>query len=75
MNHIALELLDLQLEKWAEVKSDPAKIFELLQLSQTNGNPIKSVLFPKWVNFVKSRYHGALEEANKHMLSVLTKHF
>ncbi|UIZ25218.1 hypothetical protein KXD40_009132 [Peronospora effusa] len=75
MNHIALELLDLQLEKWAEMESDPKKVFELLFLSQTNGNPIESVLFPKWVNFVKSRYHGDSEKANEHMLSVLTKHF
>ncbi|CAH0491983.1 unnamed protein product [Peronospora farinosa] len=72
MNHIALELLDLQLEKWAEMESDPAKIFELLQLSPTNGNPIKSVLFPKWAKYP---WAGDFKVQRKNMMfDYLAKH-
>ncbi|CAI5706905.1 unnamed protein product [Peronospora farinosa] len=69
------DLANLQIEKWVELKKDPATVFELLQLHQTDVNPIKSLLFQKWVAFVQLRYPNPKKMADQVLLSILAKHF
>ncbi|CAI5708829.1 unnamed protein product [Peronospora farinosa] len=74
IQEVATNVLDLQAKKWALDKITDKKVFNLLQLQGSNGNPLESPFFSRWFKFVMTRYHVS-KKAYKATLDILSSYF